>query len=92
MELFSVEEIAPYRYEVLHDGILENEICPILVGFTDGDAGDIDQGEIESVRWMGWDDFRKDMEANPRDYSLWCIEEARILDVHPRFRSIRVTK
>ena len=89
MRLSFVEEVAPYRYEVSHDGILENEVCPILVGFTDGDVGEIDHDEIAAVRWMAWDDFRKDMEISPESYSPWCIEEARILDEQPRFLELR---
>lgn len=89
MGLSAVEEITPYRYNVFHDGILENEICPILIGFTDSEPGEIDREEIAAVRWMSWDNFRKDMEANPSSYSPWCLEEARILEKHPRFREFR---
>lgn len=88
MELSFVEEIAPYRYEVFHDGVLENEICPILVGVTDRDVGTIDRNEIAAVRWVAWDGFRKDMEANQESYSPWCIDQARILEQHPRFREL----
>lgn len=89
MELASAEEVAPYRYEVLHNGILENEICPILVGFTDGDVGEINRDEIAAVRWTNWSNFRDDMEAHPACYSPWCLDAARMLDEHPRFEELR---
>ena len=85
MELTSVEEVAPYRYKVFHEGILENEICPILVGFTRTAESQFDTAEIADVRWMEWGTFLKDMKAHPDQYSRWCIEGAEILKAHPRF-------
>lgn len=85
MELAAVEEIAAYRYKVFRDGILENEICPVLVGFTNDAESRFDTTEIADVRWMDWGTFLADMKAHPDQYSQWCIEEVDILKAHPRF-------
>lgn len=80
VEGFEVKEVAPYRYrfEDVH-GIVENEICPILVAF-----GDIkpkpNPKEIADCRWVAWSDFLREIEANPKSYSPWCIEEVKILN------------
>lgn len=88
MELSVVEEIAPYRYCISRDGILENEICPILVGFTNDSNPRLDPREAREARWLGWGAFLADMAAHPYQYSPWCLEEAHILDRHPRFREL----
>ncbi|MCX6800448.1 MAG: isopentenyl-diphosphate Delta-isomerase [Candidatus Falkowbacteria bacterium] len=75
----SLEEVAPYRYTFIKDGIMENEICPILVGWTNNEPN-INPEEIEAIRWIDWSDFIKDIKTNPNDWSPWCIEEALILN------------
>lgn len=88
MKAYHLEEVSPYRYCFSRDGVMENEICPILVGFSDDEPA-INPDEVEAVRWIGWQPFLQEVANNPETYSLWCIEEARILDAHPRFRELR---
>ncbi len=82
-----LEEVAPYRYRYSRDGVMENEICPILVGFTREEPS-LNPVEVEAAAWLGWGAFLQDIATNPDKYSDWCIEEARILDEHPRFREL----
>ena len=82
-----IEEVAPYRYQYSRAGIMENEICPILVGFSE-DTPRPNADEVEAIAWVGWDEFLKDVAASPGKYSDWCIEEAGILKDHPRFREL----
>ncbi len=71
-----MREVAPYRYRFAdRNGIVENEICPILVAYSDTDPNP-DKKEIEGWRWMRWEDFLKDLKKNPTIYSPWCREEA----------------
>jgi isopentenyl-diphosphate Delta-isomerase len=79
LDLNLVREAAPYRYKFSKDGIMENEICPILVGHTEQEVR-INPDEVEDVAWMSWADFLSDIEKNPGKYSPWCIEETEILD------------
>lgn len=80
-----IEEISPYRYRYMRDGVVENEICPILTGVTD-EKPVLNREEVEAVRWVPWGEFLREISANPRGYSEWCVEEAKILDASPRFR------
>lgn len=87
MSAMRLEEIAPYRYTFVRDGVMENEICPILVGFVDEEPVP-NKDEVEAVRWVAWREFLKEIEARPGTYSEWCEEEARILAANPRFQEM----
>ncbi len=87
MEATQIEEIAPYRYTFVRDGIMENEICPILVGLTDQEPKSNPE-EVAGTRWVLWNEFLTEITANPGQYSEWCEEEARILAASPRFNEL----
>lgn len=74
-----IKIVAPYRYKFtdIH-GIMENEICPILVGHTNADPKPNPE-EIDNWKWMPWKEFLSDIKLRPEIYSPWCIEEAIIL-------------
>lgn len=79
IEGVEVKEVAPYRYRFADkNGIVENEICPILVGQFDGDPTP-HPSEVDDWKWMGWQDFLKEIKINPAPYSPWCREEAAII-------------
>ena len=74
-----IREVAPYRYRFADaNGIVENEICPILVGSYDGDPVP-DPNEAEDWKWIDWDAFIQEIRVNPSPYSPWSKEEAEIL-------------
>lgn len=87
LSVFSVEEISPYRYTFTKDGIMENEICPILIGFADGDV-EINSDEVEDIAWVEFGDFLKDTQKNPDKYSPWCVEEVDILSKNKKFLKV----
>jgi isopentenyl-diphosphate delta-isomerase len=87
MSAAQIEEIAPYRYTFVRDNIMENEICPILVGLTDEEPK-LQPEEVEAVRWIAWPEFLEEIKARPGLYSEWCEEEASILAAHPRFEEL----
>lgn len=82
-----LEEVAPYRYCFTRDGVMENEICPILVGLVASEPS-LNRDEVQEVRWVGWDAFLGEVEHNAAGFSEWCVEEVRILQRTPRFREI----
>jgi isopentenyl-diphosphate delta-isomerase len=82
-----LEEVAPYRYCFTRDGIMENEICPILVGVVESEPV-INPDEVQAVRWRDWAGFLEEIEHPETPYSEWCVDEARILQQTPRFREI----
>lgn len=79
VEGVEIKEGAPYQYRFADsNGIVENEICPILVGFFDGDPKP-NPVEIDEWKWMDWGEFLEEIKTNPSPYSPWCREEALIL-------------
>ncbi len=79
MTVVWIEEAAPYRYQFSKDGVMENEICPIHIGYTE-DEPIINPDEVEAIEWISWDDFLTEIKNNTDKYSPWCIEEALILE------------
>lgn len=75
-------EAAPYRYCFTRDGVMENEICPIVVGATDQEPH-LNPDEVEAVRWMPWSEFVAEIRRKPQDWSEWCVEETQILCQKP---------
>jgi len=74
-----VKEVAPYRYRFTDkNGIVENEICPILIGYYDGDPAPR-ESEVDDWKWMDWREFLEEIKSNPDPYSPWSREEALIL-------------
>lgn len=75
----NLREVAPYRYRFADkNGIVENEICPILVVHADTDPKP-DKNEVEDWKWMRWEDFLKDVQEHSEQYSPWSVEEVKIL-------------
>lgn len=74
-----IKAVSPYRYRFadIH-GIVENEICPVLVGHTDENPQS-DPSEVGEWKWMGWHEFLTEIQNIPDKYSPWCVEEAAIL-------------
>jgi isopentenyl-diphosphate delta-isomerase len=80
-----IYEIIPdFQYKVEKDGIMENEICPILIGFTNQEPR-INKDEVECVKWTPWQSFLIDLKNNPSKYSPWCILEVDILKNNKKF-------
>jgi isopentenyl-diphosphate delta-isomerase len=82
-----LEEVAQYRYRFTKHSIMENEICPILVGLVDQEPV-ISPDEVETVSWIEWKAFLDEISRNPQRYSEWCIEQAWILERTPRCREL----
>lgn len=87
MHASHLEEVVPYRYSFVRDGVMENEICPILAGITHEEP-EPNSEEVEATRWVEWKDFLDEIKTKPGTYSEWCEEEARLLELHPRFSAL----
>lgn len=87
IKLNNTEKVAPYRYKFSKDGVMENEICPIFVGFTK-EKPKINEEEVSVIQWMRWNEFLDDIKNNPDKYSPWCIEQAKILNNNKRFKEL----
>lgn len=84
-----ITEILPdYRYKFENNGIWENEICPVFVGFTKEEPV-INKKEVEDIKWVKWEEFVKEINDNPGNYSPWCVEETRLLEKMTSLRNLR---
>lgn len=83
MKATHIEEVAPYRYTFVREGVMENEICPILVGFTEEEPKPNPE-EVEATRWVDWSSFIEETKKPGGGYSEWCIEETAILAKNSR--------
>lgn len=74
-----IQVMAPYRYRFadIH-GIMENEICPVLVGHANVNPKP-NSHEVAGWQWMPWREFLVEIQNIAGKYSPWCIEEAAIL-------------
>ena len=82
-----LEEVAPYRYCFTKDGVMENEICPILLAVVETEPV-VNPEEVAAVRWIEWPTFLEEIEQDSGLYSEWCVEETRILERTSRRREV----
>jgi len=87
MKVAGLEEVAPYRYCFSRFGVMENEICPIVVGFSD-DLPKPNPEEVEATKYIAWQDFLLEIKTNPENWSEWCVEEAQILEKNDCFNKL----
>lgn len=85
VEVFEV--IIDYKYKAKMSNIYENEICPILVCFTNKKPT-INKDEVENIRWIKWQNFLKEIEDENNIYSLWSKEEAKLLSKNKEFQEL----
>lgn len=85
IKLDKIYEILPdFSYRAEMYGIVENEICPVFVGFTDKKPA-INKDEVENIRWVKWQDFLREINDHPGIYSVWCEQEAGLLAKDKKF-------
>lgn len=75
--------ISDYRYRYEHLGIVENEICPVMVAFGDY-LPSPNPDEVADVRWESWEDFKAELKK-PNSYSEWCQEEVGLIQNNELF-------
>lgn len=76
-----------FRYRAEKDGIVENEICPVFVGFTDT-LPRPNPAEVAETRWLGWDEFLAMARDPESGISPWAIEEAELLNDNIEFQRL----
>jgi len=66
-----LEELFSFVYKAGFDnGLTEHELDHVMVGYYDADP-EINPEEVESFKWMGLEDVKRDMENNPDRYTAW---------------------
>jgi isopentenyl-diphosphate delta-isomerase len=71
-----------FRYRAEKDGVVENEICPVLIGFTDQEPS-INSAEVAETKWIAWDDFLASLRRIDCELSPWAVEEGLLLADSP---------
>jgi len=90
MSAAHIEEVSPYRYTFVRDGVMENEICPIIIGKTDVEPNP-NPDEVEATKWVPWEAFVREIEGHPERYSEWCVEEVAILKRNEKLKKLLET-
>lgn len=88
LDLNNIQEILPdFSYKAEMNGIVENELCPVIIAFTDIEPV-INRNEVENVKWIKWNDFLNEIKTKPGTYSVWCEQEAKLLSKNERFLNL----
>jgi len=67
-----------FRYRAEKDGVVENEICPVLVGSI-SEQPRPNPAEVNDVKWVDWEQFVVDVADPANGYSPWAREEVELL-------------
>ena len=67
-----------FRYRAEKDGVMENEICPVLVGFVSGQPRP-NPAEVNDLRWVDWNSFVTHVSDPGNGFSPWAIKEVELL-------------
>ena len=66
-----LKETTSFIYKAPFDnGLTEHELDHILVGNFEG-TPNINKDEVAAWKWMYLDDVKKDIQANPENYTAW---------------------
>lgn len=79
-----------YRYRFEKDGIVENEFCPVMLGFSD-QMPMPNPDEVESVKWIDWHDWLQEIKDHADMYSPWAVEESWQLVKNEDFKKLFAT-
>lgn len=70
--LYSV--LPEFRYRAVDaSGVVENEICPVYVGFVTEDHVTPDPDEVAEWEWVDWPGLVASVQATPRVFSPWSV-------------------
>lgn len=64
-------------------GIVENELCPVMVGDIDADALDLNPDEVAEHAWVTWDEVRNLVCTAPFLLSPWAVLQVPQLGERP---------
>jgi isopentenyl-diphosphate delta-isomerase len=75
-----------FRYRAVDaSGIVENEICPVYVAYTD-DEPRLNPDEVAEARWVDPADLDTSISATPWAFSPWLVLQAQQLELVPDAR------
>lgn len=71
-----------FRYRAEMNGIVENELCPVLVALTE-DNPQPRSDEVAEIEWVRWTELRDDVVAGRRTVSPWFAEQLAVVGELP---------
>lgn len=75
MTLINPRIVLPqFRYWAQMGGIVENEICPVLIGQVSGTTR-VDATEVADTQWVAWEPFACAVAERRRTVSVWCAQQ-----------------
>lgn len=74
----NLKNLGGFNYFARWNGMCENEYCCLLVGEYDGEIR-MDPNVGYEYKWVDKEEFLKDIEDNPQNYTPWAIEGVKIL-------------
>jgi len=71
-ELEDISVVLPnYHYKTPpYAGIIENELCPVYVAYTDENPQP-NPGEVEAYKWLDWEEYVHMLQDTPEKMSYW---------------------
>lgn len=63
------------------NGLVENEIDHVLVGFTSQEEIDLNPAEAKDYRWISLTDLKEDLWRHPDDYTPWFERALGLVEV-----------
>lgn len=86
-EIINLKNLGTFNYFASYkNGLCENEHCALLVGEYNGEVK-VNPEVGYGYKWMKKEEFLKDIEENPQNYSPWAVEGVKLLS-----RRLKATK
>lgn len=80
-----INVLPTYQYRFEKDEIVENEICPVLVGLSD-DSPILNMNEVKDIQWIKWEKWVDEIKNNGDAYSPWSVEETKLLEKNEKWK------
>lgn len=88
LDLDKIWNVLPdFRYREELNGIVENELCPVFVAFTDQEP-EVNRLEVENIKWVPWKQFLKKEINEISNFSPWGVTQARELSQSSMFNEL----
>jgi isopentenyl-diphosphate delta-isomerase type 1 len=80
-----LKSVGRFHYIAHFDnGLVENEIDHVLVGFIEDQPIHVNPEEVQACRWISVDDLKNEMAEHPERFTPWLAEALDMLPVVPR--------
>lgn len=79
IEDVELKNLGGFNYFEKIGELCENEYCKLLIGTYDGEVK-LNPEVGYSYRWISKEDFIKELEEKPEEYTPWCKVAAKILE------------